>query len=275
MYTKNRTLLDGIEERIRDAAARYRAARVGLFRLRGPGDWESVLRELRKEDVRGINERAMNEEEKEENRKARLLAGLTGDGSDDVDQFGEPVDLTVLFDLETGEGRRQLSWLWYAGTSSDEVQADGRLHQGKCCSCETLIGLTTKIDIAVEWAKARARADRWREELILLEEEMRRTVAFCVWKSQWWKERLDLRLDVSLALAEGLRAYALEQAEREREWAAQWADKWGAVRSRATLVLADHVGDVEDEVFVPLEIELEDDSHGDYENEDFEEEDDM
>ncbi|KAF8131729.1 hypothetical protein K438DRAFT_1911926 [Mycena galopus ATCC 62051] len=250
-YTKSQSLLNGIEDRIRDASARYRAAREGLLRLRGTGTWETMLRELQKADIRGINERAMNDQEKEDNRKARVLAGLTGDGSEDVDEYGEPVELTVLFNLETGEGRRLLSWIWYAATSSEEVSTD----------------------IGVEWAKARGRADRWREELILLEEEMRRTVEFCAWKAKWWRERLDARPDVSPELAEGLRAYGLEQADREARWASTWTEKWGAVRSRAHLVLRDHVGDVEDEVFIPLEVELEEDQRGEYEYDDFNEED--
>ncbi|KAF8190273.1 hypothetical protein K438DRAFT_1536944, partial [Mycena galopus ATCC 62051] len=84
MYTKSRTLLDGIEARIREAAARYRAARAALLALRGSGEWERGLQILMKEDIRGMNERVMNEEEKEENKKARLLAGLSTEGSDEL-----------------------------------------------------------------------------------------------------------------------------------------------------------------------------------------------
>lgn len=130
MYTKSQSLQDGIEDRIRSAVTRYRAAWTGLVALRGPGEWQTVLQELRKEDVRGINERAMNDEEKAENKKARLLAGLPGDGSQDVDEYGEPIPLTVLFNLETGEGRRLTSWLWYSATGVGEVDAAGKLHTG-------------------------------------------------------------------------------------------------------------------------------------------------
>ncbi|KAJ7787847.1 hypothetical protein B0H14DRAFT_3505058 [Mycena olivaceomarginata] len=117
-----------------------------------------------------MNERALNDEEKEDNRKAR-------------------------------EGRRNLSWIWYSGGIRDsDVKADGSLHE-------------------VEWAKARARAERWREELILLEEEMRRVLEFS-----------EARSDVTPELAEGLRAYALAQAARERAWELDWRNKWAAVR---------------------------------------------
>jgi hypothetical protein len=79
-----------------------------------------------------MNERALNDEEKEENRKARLMAGLSVDADgDDVDAYGEPVEPTVLFNLETGEGRRKLSWIWYTGSIKDsDVVADGLLHEG-------------------------------------------------------------------------------------------------------------------------------------------------
>ncbi|KAJ6479764.1 hypothetical protein C8R45DRAFT_1101208 [Mycena sanguinolenta] len=247
-YTKSRTFTDSIEDRIRNAATRYRTARVALLRLRGPGEWEQMLLVLENTDIRGMNERAMNEEEKEDNRRARLLAGLTEDANaDELDEYGEPVDLTTLFNLETGEGHRQLSWIWYTAPSVRDTGKEGKLHD----------------DIRVEWVKARSRADRWREELILLEEEMRRVLEFCKWKEWWWRERLspvrpDSHGPIDSVLAEGLRAYALEQANRERQWAQTWEGKWAAVRAQAALIVRDHVGDVEDEVFVPLEVELED-----------------
>ncbi|KAJ7825807.1 hypothetical protein B0H14DRAFT_3088537 [Mycena olivaceomarginata] len=214
-WTKSRELLDGIEDRIRSAAARYRTAREALFSLRGPGSWENKLQVLKKEDIRGMSERALNDEEKEENRKARLLAGLSeGVNGEDVDAYGDPVELTVLFNLETGEGRRTLSWIWYTGSIKDaDVGTDGSLHE----------------DIRIEWTKARARADRWREELILLDEEMRRVLEFCEWKALWWDQRVDCDRDVAPALAEGLHAYALGQAARERAWQSAWRAKWGAV----------------------------------------------
>ncbi|KAJ7018076.1 hypothetical protein C8F04DRAFT_977957, partial [Mycena alexandri] len=233
MYTKSRSLLDAIEDGIRDAMSRYRAARAALLALRGPGAWAEELRELKQEDVRGMNERLMNDEEKEENRKAR---------------YGEAVDLTVLFNLETGEGKRLLSWIWHTGLQNgpDEA-ADGTLHP----------------DIRVEWMKARARADRWREELILVEEEMRRVLQFCRWKAEWWTARLEPkrgpdRAEMEPELVEGLRAYALEQRSRENAWATSWEAKWAAIRARTGVVLAERLVDVTEEVLLPLEVELED-----------------
>ncbi|KAJ7727865.1 hypothetical protein B0H14DRAFT_3518738 [Mycena olivaceomarginata] len=181
-WTKSRELLDGIEDRIRSAAARYRTAREALFSLWGPGSWENKLQVLKKEDIRGM----------------RLSEGVNGE---DVDAYGDPVELTVLFNLETGEGCRMLSWIWYTGSIKDtDVGTDGSLHE----------------DIRIEWTKARARADRWREELILLDEEMRRVLEFCEWKALWWDQRVDCDRDVAPALAERLHAYALGQAARER-----------------------------------------------------------
>ncbi|KAJ7132736.1 hypothetical protein C8R43DRAFT_895348, partial [Mycena crocata] len=60
VYTKSRTLTDGIEDRVRAASGRYRMARAALLSLRGTGEWEKDLQELRQEDIRGMNERLLN-----------------------------------------------------------------------------------------------------------------------------------------------------------------------------------------------------------------------
>ncbi|KAJ7763271.1 hypothetical protein B0H14DRAFT_2633766 [Mycena olivaceomarginata] len=182
-----------------------------------------------------MNERMMNDEEKADNRKARKLAGLPGDGSNEVNEYGTVMDL-------------------YTATSSKEVGEDRKLHS-----------VTNRAtDIQVEWAKVRAQADRWREELILLEEEMQRSVVLCTWKQKWWQDHTEPRPGVSVPLAEGLQVYALEQVD----W---WTAKWSAVRERSALVLKDHVWNVEDEIYIPLEIELDDEPAGDEYN-NFEEE---
>ncbi|KAJ7694095.1 hypothetical protein B0H17DRAFT_931964, partial [Mycena rosella] len=211
MYTKSRALLDAIEDRIRMASVQYRAARKVLWALRGASDWEKVLQELRPDDVRGMNERLMNDSEKEESWKARALAGLPADGvGKDLDEYGEPVELIVLFNLETGEGCRLLSWIWYTASTSADTAGDGKLHTGTDLPTVQGMEADNVSDIQVEWLKARARADCWREELILLEEEMRRTLVFCTWKANWWLKRAAPRTDVSPELAEGLQTYALE-----------------------------------------------------------------
>ncbi|KAJ7310802.1 hypothetical protein DFH08DRAFT_655482, partial [Mycena albidolilacea] len=169
----------------------YRAARAALLALRGPGPWEQVLQDLKPTDIRGMNERALNDEEKEDNRKAHLLAGLPDHSTgEEINEYGEPVELTTLFNLETGEGRRNLSWIWYSGGIRDS------------------------------------------DELILLEEEMQRVLEFCAWKAHWWDDRAEARSNVTPELAEGLRAYALAQAARERAWELDWRNKWAAVRER-------------------------------------------
>ncbi|KAJ7126583.1 hypothetical protein C8R43DRAFT_1090313 [Mycena crocata] len=223
-YTKSQALQSSIEVHIRGA-------------LRGPGEWEEIFKVLQKSDVRGMNERTLNREEEEEERRARIVQGLPPDG-EELDEFGEVVLPTVLFNLELGEGKHFLSWIWYTAAAGD-MTADGKLHD----------------DIRVEWTKARARADRWREDLILLDEEMRRVLVFCEWKANWWRDRRFPRSGISSELREGLCAYALEQDAREHFWMEKWAEKWNAVRARAAGVLEDKVSDVTQEVLIEVEVE--------------------
>lgn len=91
--------------------------------------------------------------------------------------------------------------------------------------------------LRVEWAKSRARAARWKEELELLEEEMRRSIEFCRWRARWWTEQIGKRQDVSAPLLDGLTAYVHEQAEAEITRAEQWDEAWKAIRARAKHVL--------------------------------------
>lgn len=92
-----------VDEEVKDAAYRYRDARRSLMQLRGEGDWEKVLRPLLDSDIVGLNERALTREELAENERVRVMGGTASDDS---------VALTGA--VYTGEGRRTLSWIWYA-----------------------------------------------------------------------------------------------------------------------------------------------------------------
>ncbi|KAJ7153131.1 hypothetical protein C8R43DRAFT_1126970 [Mycena crocata] len=62
--------------------------------------------------------------------------------------------------------------------------------------------------LRIEWAKTRARAMRWAEEVALLEEEMRRIRQFLTWRAGWWTERADGRQREDGPQREEERAYA-------------------------------------------------------------------
>jgi hypothetical protein len=118
-YLRSRTLQDQVETRIRTCQAQYNTARDAIFALRGPGDWEIKLRVLKPEDVRGISERSMNNEEKEEYRCTRLMAGLSD--AADADSNAPMVQFDPR--LALGEGKRTLSWIWYS-VSDEELRGN-------------------------------------------------------------------------------------------------------------------------------------------------------
>jgi len=111
------------------------------------------------------------------------------------------------------DGRYTPSWIWCSTTtaiSPDEVNEDMR----------------------VEWAQCTARADRWEEEVILLQEEMRWTVQFLEWKSSDWFAKVDARASTTTpAIQAGLSAYAKKQGAVFHNLAIRFCQRW-----RSTLV---------------------------------------
>ncbi|KAK7017001.1 hypothetical protein VNI00_018764 [Paramarasmius palmivorus] len=96
---------------------------------------------------------------------------------------------------KTGEGFRKIPWIWQAadgkGYASDESLYNG---------------------LRVEWAKSYARLRRWQEEVLLLREEMRRTLATLSWTASIWDSRT-LNTGFLDDHAEGATAYAHRQAD--------------------------------------------------------------
>ena len=106
------------------------------------------------------------------------------------------------------DGQYTLSWIWRSSTttvSPDEVNEDMR----------------------VEWAQCAARADRWEEEVTLLQEEMRRTVQFLEWKSGDWLAKVDAREGTTTpAVRSGLSAYANKQSDVFHNLAVRCCQRW-------------------------------------------------
>ncbi|KAJ7866299.1 hypothetical protein B0H13DRAFT_1485114, partial [Mycena leptocephala] len=183
--TRGQGILRQVNLKIHKAKLRYRYARNALLRLRDHGPWERELEVLKDEDVRALNERALTEEERAQREAVHDLADVGEEGG--VASFGV---------VALGETRRTLSWIWYATKTGDDP-TEAELVEA----------------LRVEWCKAYARSRRWREDTVLVEEEMGRTIAYGHSAAAQWESRAAVRVGVvEEALAEGLLAYATEQA---------------------------------------------------------------
>lgn len=111
-------------------------------------------------------------------------------------------------EVGTSDGTYVQSWIWRSSTtavSRDEVNEDMR----------------------VEWAQCMSRAARWEEEVILLQEEMRRVVEFLGWKSHSWFSKADARAGaVTSAIRAGLSAYAKKQGSIFLNLAIRFSQRW-------------------------------------------------
>ena len=117
---------------------------------------------------------------------------------------------------------------------------------------EILNNADSSVALRVEWCKSRARAQRWREEVCLLLEEMRCILQFLKWKEGVWKAQggfLESDQDVAerttntllgsrLLLqrrTEGVWAYAQHQASIQQELRTHFQSLWQPV---PTLVIS-------------------------------------
>lgn len=246
--TRSMAVIDRVHERARAAAAKYRAARIAHLELAGVGDWERTYRVLNDADIRGFQDAA----------RLRPRKGRLGTLEDDQvgvpQQVEEEPDLVLFNEVRTqrdgtGETRRVASWIWTVDNSEGPEDHQDDVYRS-------------------EWAKTRARTHRAKEEVMLLKEEMRRTLAFLEHKAKWWRGRPILQHLGSMPkdIAEGLSAYASSQAELQERMAVHFRDMWKApLDPKNEDDLGNMEGDDEDE---GNEDDEDDGSGGDDENDD-------
>ncbi|KAJ7062990.1 hypothetical protein B0H15DRAFT_794749 [Mycena belliarum] len=187
--TRAYTLLERIGEGVDKMAAKYRRGRAALIALRGAEECSS-WKELKPADIE-------LDEEREGDAGARRKLGRIG--SSKWRRNGPAIS----------SKKKHLSWIWTAGGGPGVDEA--ALHDS----------------VRVEWSKAKARKERWEEEVLLLREEMKRVLRFLRWRSGWWEVRRSMRqTNVSPELAAGLTAYAARQAALTREIARTFKRAW-------------------------------------------------
>ena len=95
-------------------------ARNAILGLQGPGIWEKTLQELHPNDIRGLSEKALTNEEQQENWQTRVMAGLSPELMvGQTENFEALPETSFNPKLAVGEGHRTLSWIWYTTTSKE------------------------------------------------------------------------------------------------------------------------------------------------------------
>jgi hypothetical protein len=92
-------------------------------------------------------------------------------------------------DTKKSKGRFEPSWIWLVPRSSSERE---KIRQ-------RMNSMTT---MRAEWAQTRARKCRWSEEFLIIQEEMRRVLAYHEWRAEWWLEQAGRRQNADPSVSE-------------------------------------------------------------------------
>ncbi|RXW14295.1 hypothetical protein EST38_g11557 [Candolleomyces aberdarensis] len=171
--TRARGSIGSTQKYINLARDEYRAARNALVALSQflSKPLDASLQVLKDSDVRSMHSKVTDREE-----AARLFAlskTLRPLEDGDIRPIHESAQDTPGI---TGETRKELSWIWRVGdiTSGEEGSYDDDA-------------------IRVEWAKSKARAARYAEEIQIVEEEMARTLGFLTGRQTCGRNKLVAR----------------------------------------------------------------------------------
>jgi len=121
-----------------------------------------------------------------------------------------------------GDGSYTFSWIWLLNPRARDGSGS------EVCNGEVGASDEEVNDaMRVQWATSHARMERWAEEVELLQEEMRRVVAFLEWKSGHWLEKQGTRSTTTApSIQSGLQAYARKQAAIHHNLAVSFSKLW-------------------------------------------------
>ncbi|KAL0574845.1 hypothetical protein V5O48_007118 [Marasmius crinis-equi] len=203
----SREVINRVVFRARAFAETYREARAAYKNLVGEGEWENRLHILKDCDVQSLRDPAL----------VRVGPGRRGTNEEDepsrdatrpMEEAGIsliPPDRTEWEHRTkhgTGESRRVISWIWTGGGKLDlEDGADENENEV----------------LRTEWCKSRARMKRAEEEVLLVKEEMRRTLEYLSWTASQWERVSPAEHNAESTLREGMEAYRLCQADIQRD----------------------------------------------------------
>ncbi|KZV59553.1 hypothetical protein PENSPDRAFT_554740, partial [Peniophora sp. CONT] len=211
--TRARGAQEAVAANVKRAADAYRRHRKAYLALEGEGEWEKTMCDLLDAHCRGLGDRLLEQmEEMSEYNVQQFLAGRRGADS-------------------SGETKYELPWIWFSYTEESGLEiTDGALK------------------LMVEWAKSRARAQHWVEEVRLLAEEMRRVIAHNESLAKIWDQRREPEHTVDLGdkhqyatdagWRDGVRAYACKQAFIRRAQAENWRNEFAETWRAAETFLA-------------------------------------
>lgn len=209
--TRARTLLNRCQLKLLLAVAGYHGARQALIELQPHDLWDTKLKHLSKEELRAPGERRSKFARREGRRK-----------------LGEIKKKETII----SQKRQGVPWIWRLGAGASAQHENKEDSEGKStfflsmCSGSDVV-LST--DLRVEWADSYSRWRRWEEEILLVQEEMRRILAFQVSKANWWRERACQRADAADDVCAGISAYAEKQAHLCLRFGRHCAKMWTPV----------------------------------------------
>ena len=130
-----------------------------------------------------------------------------------IDIRGPGRDDENLEDSKTSKGRFIPSWIWLVPRSPREHGDDQTEEE-------------FNDSMRAEWVQMKARKCRWSKEFLIVQEEMRRVLAFFEWKSRWWLAQANRRGGLEPSIQSGVVAYAQKQANLCLRMADRCATYW-------------------------------------------------
>ncbi|KAJ6545302.1 hypothetical protein B0H19DRAFT_1238233 [Mycena capillaripes] len=222
--TRSETRAQGIQARDNQAADEYRAARAALVNLGAAlkrTEWQQHLKVLKTEDVQGRPSARFGDEERQRGghvrKKARLL------DPEAAARLGVTSTLPSLELDGLGSGG-----LFETLNTHVNILSRPDHFRTSNAGAEEAENVVNNEFLRIEWAKTRAKAMRYVEEVDLLEEEMRRVLQFLHWRAGWWRSLVGLRdhLEPRAPLREGQAAYGLKQAGYMEDLADRFQTSW-------------------------------------------------